>query len=232
MARPPAREKLTALAQSATAVFGRRGYRGTRTADVASAAGMSSGSVFTYVESKEALFHLVFLHGFGLLAEGPLPLPIPTPAMAETVALVADQLRREPVSNLQAALKEDHPADVAAELREIVGERYARVERLWPLLAVIERCAIEIPELEDFYFRRTRIGYFGRLASYLEKRASAGYLRPMPDYAVAARIVSEAIAWFAWHRREGRDADLYGDDATRATVVAFVCAALLEENGR
>ena len=40
---------------------------------------MSAGSLFTYVESKEALFHLVFLHGLGLLPEEPPVLPLSTP---------------------------------------------------------------------------------------------------------------------------------------------------------
>ncbi|HTT87683.1 MAG TPA: helix-turn-helix domain-containing protein [Acidimicrobiales bacterium] len=229
MARPPSRDKLSAIAESATVVFGRRGYRGTRMADVAAAAGVSSGSIFTYVESKEALFFLVFAAGFGVLDDPPLP--VPTPAMAQTVALVRDQLQKAPVSGLKAALKRERPDDMAVELREIVEERYVFLEGVWPLLAVIERCAVEIPELEQFYFRRARVGYFGRLASYLEKRASAGYLRPMPDYAVAARVVSETIAWFAWHRREGRDAQLYSDDAARTTVISFICAALLPEGG-
>ena len=60
-----------AIAIAATEIFWRRGYRGTRTADVAAGAGMSAGSLFTYVESKEAMFHLVFLHGLGLLPDRP-----------------------------------------------------------------------------------------------------------------------------------------------------------------
>lgn len=40
---------------------------------------MSAGSLFTYVESKEALFHLVFLYGLGQLPEPPAVLPLGTP---------------------------------------------------------------------------------------------------------------------------------------------------------
>jgi AcrR family transcriptional regulator len=229
VARLPAPERLEALAEAATGVFGRLGYRGTRMADVASSAGMSSGSVFTYVESKEALFHLVFAHAFGAF-DGAVPeLPLATPAPGVTASLVEANLRSVPVPNLRAGLTEDNPGDVAAELRGIVAERYAIQEQLWPILAVIERCAVEVPELEEFYYRRTRVGYFGRLAAYLEKRAADGYLRPMPDFAVAARVVSETISWFAWHRREGRDAHLYGDEAARNTVIEFICAALVPE---
>jgi AcrR family transcriptional regulator len=196
-------------------------------ADVGAAAGMSSGSVFNYVESKDALFHLVFTRAFEPVGVGTDDLPYPTPEPGVTARLIEAKLRSIPVPYLKAALGEEEPVDVRAELRGIVLERYAIQESLWPVLAVIERCAAEVPEIEEFYFRRTRVGYFGRLAAYLEKRALSGHLRAMPDFAVAARIVSEMISWFAWHRREGRDARVYDDDAARDTVVAFVCAALL-----
>jgi hypothetical protein len=49
----------------------------------------------------------------------------------------------------------------------------------------------------------------------------------MPDATVAARLVAELVAWFAWHRRKGRDAGLYDDQIARRTVIEFVCAALV-----
>jgi AcrR family transcriptional regulator len=227
MARAPSRDRLAALAESATRVFGRLGYRGTRMADVASEAGMSSGSVFTYVESKEALFHLVFAYGFGLLGEGALHLPLPTPEPGESIKVIEESLRAVPSPALREALRREQPIDITTELRGIIEERYSIQECLWPVLAVIERCAVELPEIEEFYFGRTRVAYFARFASYLERRTASGYLHAMPDAAVTARLVSECISWFAWHRREGRDAALYDDSVARATVVEFTCAALL-----
>ena len=232
MVRRPAGERLATVAEAATRVFGRHGYRGTRTADVAAQAGLSTGSLFTYVESKEALFHLVFAHGFDRYAEGLPELPLVAPPFPETLELIATGLRRYPVPRFRAALAETSPEDVAGELRGIVEERYEMFDRLWPVLAVIERCAVELPELEDFYYGRARVGYHTQLAGYLESRAAAGLFRPMPDPAVAARVVSEAVVWFAWHRREGRDAALYDDAVVRQTVVEFVCAALLPERLR
>ena len=227
MPRAAPRDRLAAIADAATKVFGRRGYRGTRTSDVATQAGLSSGSIFNYVESKEALFHLVFAHGFGHLADALPPLPLATPGPGETIELIEQGLRSAPAPKLRAALKETDPTDVGSELRGIVEERYAIQAGLWPMLAVIERCAVELPELEAFYYRRVRISYFEHLARYLDARARHGYLRAMPDAAIAARVVSEMVSWFAWHRHEGRDANLYDDDMVRATVVSFVCAALL-----
>src|SRR5262249_25542997 len=213
-----------------TAEFGRVGCRRTRTADVARIAGISSGSVFTYVRSKAALFHLVFLYGFGRLDD--VALPLVAPPVADIVASIEKELRRIPNPNLRAALATDEPADVRAELRGIVEESYAIFERNWRMLRVIERCAVDIPELEAFYFGSLRGGYFGQLARYLDRRGSAGLLRTMPDSAASARVVSETITWFAWHRREDRDADVYDDDVARETVIAFICAALAPEASR
>ena len=226
--RRPPRERLLAVATEAGREFRRLGYRGTRTADVAAKAGMSSGSIFTYVESKEALFHLVFLHGFDYLTESLPNLPLATPAPGETLALIEQNLRNVPTPKMRAALREDRPSDVTAELRGIVEERYSMLERLWPVLSVIERCAAEMPDLEAYYFQRTRTAYFARLTEYLEKRAAGGYFRPLPEPAITARLITESVTWFAWKRREGRDSGTYDDDAVRETLFQFVCSALLE----
>lgn len=216
-----------AIAAAATGVFGRLGYRGTRTADVAAKAGVSAGSLFTYVESKEALFHLVFLYCLDLLPDDP-ELPLATPEPGETVALFARALDQTPLSHVQAALATGEPVDVAKELREIVEELYDTVERYWSLLAVVERCAAEVPELEALWFGGSRAGAYANLAEYLRRRTARGLLRPVPDATMAARLVVEMVAWSAWHRREAeRDAALYDDQTARRTAIEFICAALV-----
>jgi AcrR family transcriptional regulator len=232
MPRKSPGERLLAVAEAATEVFGRLGYRGTKTADVAAKAGMSTGSLFTYVESKEALFHLVFLYGFDMCAEIVHELPLGTPGPGETIRAIERGLNQVQMPRIQAALVEENPVDVAVELREIVVERYDLIERYWPLLAVIERCAVEMPELEAAWFDIARAGSFEELGSYLERRAASGLLRAMPDSEVAARVVTESLSWFAWHRHGGRDAVLYKDETVRRTVVEFICAALVPESKR
>jgi AcrR family transcriptional regulator len=109
-------------------------------AEVAAKAGMSTGSLFTYVESKETLFHLVFLYCLLLLPDSP-ELPLRTPEPGAPVALFAEALDATPMFRLHAALVGDEPADVTGELRGIVAEIYDTLERAWPLLSVVERCA-------------------------------------------------------------------------------------------
>ena len=224
--RPP--ERLGDIAAAATRVFGRLGYRRTHMADVAADAGLSSGAIYGYVESKGALFHLVFAHAFGLFSEGLPDLPLPTPPLEETLELVSRGLSKAAATpKLRAALLIDDPDDIRSELTSIVDERYAMTEALWPVLAVVERSAVDLPQLDELYFQRGRRGHHSQLQRYLDRRAARGYLRALPDTAVAARLVTEAIAWFAWHRRDDRDAARFDDARARATVVEFVCGALL-----
>ena len=84
-----------------------------------------------------------------------------------------------------------------------------------------------MPELEALWFCRARAGSNAELGQYLQSRMAKGLLRPMPDVAVAARAVTESVAWFAWHRHQGRDSALYDDETARRTVIEFVCAALV-----
>jgi AcrR family transcriptional regulator len=229
MSKPSPSQRLAAIAAAAIEAFGRAGYRGTRTADVAARAGLSAGSLFTYVESKEALFHLVFLYALDLLPESP-ELPLPTPGPGETVALFGRALQDVPVSRIRAALAVQETDNAGEELRGIVEELYDTMERYWPLLAVVERCSAEIPDLNALWFGEGRSGIYSDLAEYLQRRAASGRLRPMPDSTMAARLIGELVAWFAWHRREDHDAALYDDKNARRTVIEFACAALVPEN--
>ena len=76
--RPP--ERFNQLVTSAIKVFTRRGYRRTQMADVARDMGVSPGTLYNYVASKEALFHLLIERAFRA-DQGALPtkLPLPTP---------------------------------------------------------------------------------------------------------------------------------------------------------
>jgi len=224
-----AAQRVREVAEAGTRVFGRLGYQRAHMADVAAEAGLSSGAIYTYVTSKEALLHLVFAWAFGEVDADAVDLPMPTPAAGETLALVARGLARTArTPRMREALAGRAPTDVAEELRGIIEERYDLVARLWPVLAVIERSATDLPELDELYFERGRRGQFDQLARYLAQRAAAGAVRPMVDPEITARLVTESIAWFAWHRRDSRDAATFDEDATRASVVAFCCDALLE----
>lgn len=196
-------------------------------AEVAGAAGLSAGAIYTYVDSKESLLHVVFAQFFGRYAEGIPELPITAPPFPETLDLVGRGLRSEAATPLlRAAADCDGPSDVRHELSAIVEEYYSMLERVWPILAVIERCAVDLSELRDFYFGRRRPGQLGLLARYVARRAASGQLADLGDAELAAQLAVEAITWHAWHRLEGFDATRHTKAGSRQVVVDFVCNAL------
>jgi AcrR family transcriptional regulator len=223
--RSSQQDRLADIAGAATRVFGRLGYRRTQMAAVAAEAGLSTGAIYSYVASKEALFHLVFAFGFGAIGERLPDLPIAAPPFDDTLQLIRQGLRKSAATPRLRAALDDAPIDMRTELAAIIEERYTAIEQIWPLLAVIERSAVDLHELEAFYFQQGRRGYLGQLTRYLEQRARSGHLRPLPDAAVAARMMTETIVWFAWHRREDRDAALYEDERARTTIVELLCNA-------
>ena len=228
MKRPSQQDRLAEIAAAATRIFGRLGYRRAQMAGVAADAGLSAGAIYTYVESKEALFHLVFAVGFGELGDQLPELPVATPSSDETIRLIGKGLRRSAATpRLREALDEDAPIDLRAELAAIIEERYAMMERIWPLLAVIERSAVDLPELEALYFQRGRRGQLAQLTRYIEQRMRAGHFQTMTDPSVAARVIVETVTWFAWHRRDDRDADAYDDRRARTTIIELLCNAFI-----
>jgi AcrR family transcriptional regulator len=219
VARISQQSRLEHIAATGAETFGRLGYRRARMADVAASAGLSAGAIYTYVESKEALFHLVLLSLLEAVPDSADGLPLVAPPFAETLAMMDSQLRTlATVPALQAAARRRTPADVRAELAEIVAEHYAMIQRLWPALAVIERCAVDLPELHEFYFQRRRRDHL----------STSGHFAPFTDTRVAAQLAIESIVWFAWHRLQGFDAGEFDQaEAGRQTVIEFVCNALI-----
>src|SRR5437016_13607302 len=95
MARQP-ETRLSDLIEAAIEVFIAKGYRRTQMADVARAASVSQGTLYNYVESKEALFYLILDRGF---SDAPPParseLPIRTPPMDAIVRRLGERMASE-----------------------------------------------------------------------------------------------------------------------------------------
>jgi AcrR family transcriptional regulator len=183
----------------------------------AAAAGLSPGALYRYVESKDALLLLVFSAD----TAPTLTFPVSTPTRTQLLTAIAERLAtlgRTP--RLDAALNRRRPpADASAELRDILQERYDLVAHSWPLLAVVERSSLDLPELFDAYFHRGRRHLTDKIARYLDQRINSGTLRPVPDARLAARFLEESLTWFAWHRHGDPDSADIGDGEARTTAI-------------
>jgi AcrR family transcriptional regulator len=222
---------LDEVVDAAAEVFARQGYRRTQMADVARELGVAAGTLYRYVESKEALFDLCVQRAF-LPSSAPPPaaLPVATPGKEEVAAHVRQRFAAMGRHRaLRAALERPAPADPAAEVAELVGELYAFLRDNRRGLRLLERSAADRPELAEVHFGRGRGRLIERWAAWIERRIAEGVFRPVPDARVAARLVIETCAWFAWHRH-GDPAPAEIDDRVACdTVTTFCVRALVKE---
>jgi AcrR family transcriptional regulator len=216
------------VARAACKVFIEKGYRLTLMTDVAAELELSHALLYRYVKGKEALFELALIYAVDQQAAATIEVPVPNPAPGQTLALVKKWAKENatfPV--IRAALVEEQSSDTAQEFLRIIDERYLFIERNRRVLALLERSALDVPDLHSFYFKKGRRSQVGQLSSYLDRRIDSGDLRPVSDVEVAARFIVETIAWFAWHRKADPDSAMIADDQAHQTVRELLLAAFL-----
>ncbi len=229
MARTRAPGRLQDILDAALDVFSTVGYRRARMQDVAQAAGVSPGLLYTYAAGKEALFSLVIQREVGVDVDG-LELPVPNPGTQDLEAVVERVLvasMRAP--SLVAAEQRAAATDARAEISAIVAEVYDSISGARRLLRLIERTALDWPELADRFYNRRRRPFVQRLGRYIARRTESGDFRSVPHPEVAARFVLESASWFANHRLGDHDGKEIDDAVARATVIELVANSLVAE---
>lgn len=104
-------DRTQAVAKAALECFSQGGFRLTQISDVSERMGFSVGTIYRYVESKEALFHLAALEAVDAVLEG-LALPVKVTGPSDTAAALRAMIATDrlwPV--LHAAVRGPAPAD-------------------------------------------------------------------------------------------------------------------------
>jgi AcrR family transcriptional regulator len=235
-------DRLDQLVEHATRVFTALGYRRTQMADIAREMGVAPGTLYLYVESKEALFDFVVQRALADESAtahprpapagetSPPALPIPAPPPGATLEQVRRRLAwASSLPQLDAALARQEGIEPRAELEGIVRELYETNHRYRRAKRLIAASALDWPELAAIYYVEIRRDVIRRLARYLETRIEQRWLRPVPDAATATRLILETVAWFARHRYGAPDSEMIRDDVARETVVHVLVNAFCLE---
>jgi AcrR family transcriptional regulator len=223
--------RLERLVDCAARVFIDQGYRRTQMADVAEALGVAKGTVYLYVQSKEALFDLVARYAdVERPFRTPPALPVPTPKPGATIEHVRQRLaENQSLAAIDAALARQRVTDVRAEIEAIVGELYDAMARNRHGLRLLDRAAPDLPELAALWFGGARGGLITVLEHYLQDRIRRGQVRSVPDSAVAARLIIETVVFWAVHRHWDPHPQAVEERVARRTVVQFLRDALVKE---
>jgi AcrR family transcriptional regulator len=195
-------DRFALLIGAATKTFVARGYRLTQMSDIAEALGVAKGTLYGYVESKEALFDAAVRFADSA-TQGPdvSALPLATLVAGSTVKYIRARLTAEIREfELTAALTGSRRSkDGRAELARIVRDLYRRMARNRRALKLVDRCAVDHPELAAVWFKEGRWGQVALLSHYLERGIADGHLRRVPSVPIAARMILETIALWAIH---------------------------------
>jgi AcrR family transcriptional regulator len=227
MARAIPPDRLARLVECATEVFIERGYRRTQMADVAEALGVAKGTLYLYVESKEALFDLVARRADAPPLTTPPALPIRTPKRGATLGYLRERItKNQAPAALVGALRKSRVRDTRAELEEIVRELYDTVARNRRGIKLLDRSARDHPELAALWFGGARDGLIRLLGEYLANRSARQLIRPVPDAALTGRLVIETVVFWAVHRHWDPHPQPVDESTARETVVRFIVEAL------
>ncbi len=217
-------DRIEQIATAALACFSTAGYRLTQVVHVTERLGVSAGSIYRYVESKEALFHIAALQAVGRPPDD-FELPIKVSGLEQTVAVLRDVVAEDrawPI--LEAAVSAPSPVDLKGEARAIAAELYAAVTARAPLILLLDRCSHELPELAEIFDVQIRNRYLDDLVTWVLRRR---LLDPggREEAAAVARGVMEAVTWLARNRPRDRTATTITDSQAQAAAVRIFANA-------
>jgi AcrR family transcriptional regulator len=228
MARRIPSNRFDELVRKATQVFIARGYRLTQMSDIAEAVGVAKGTLYGYVESKDALLRLCLYYGDEV---GPIEVPETLPLRAPVAGEIGLQVKESLAQGLRlpllaAAQKTQRALDPAAELRGVIGELYDLMAVNRHRIKLLDRC-MDHPDLGGLWQQAGRIQSRLDLTRYLEARIRAGQVRVVPDVALAARIVIETCATWAVHIHWDRAPESYEPELARSNAIDFLVRGLI-----
>ena len=223
-------ERLDQIAEAATEVFIQDGFGPARIARIAAVARVGPGTIYLYAESKDALYELALRRALEDPDLWELKLPHPTPVRGQ----LADHVWRclqNAAHFPQLWLAADSPAPpretIGAELDGILSELFAWLYRYRHAIKLIEKSAVDWPDVAQVFYRRFWRGGIRRISDYLGKRMREGVIPRRDSELAAAQLLVEAMTWMAVHRHWS-DADApVSDQAVTRTVLPMLRAAIL-----
>lgn len=223
-------KRLRELVEAALGVFCRQGYERSQVADVAKVMGVAVGTIYLYVEGKEALFDLVVRHTASADSAwlDDIEIPVPTPANGSTVEFLREVFGREGQwPHLKAALRKRRTADIRAELDGVVREQYRLMARHRRGLVLLMRSALEFPGLADVFVLGLRQRLLDGLAQYLESRIRVGQIRPLASVAATAAVLTQTIAWANLQRPFDPGLNSLSEQSVEDATVDLIVSGLL-----
>lgn len=206
------------------------GYARTQIADIAKEMKVAVGTVYLYVESKEALFDLVvrFASTDDPAWLDELEPPFPTPTPGATLEFLRGLFDRDELwPELEAALASERAADLRAELEAVVREQYRLARRHRHGLALLARSAFEFPGLSEVFIFGLRQRLLEKMSRYIAMRAASRQFRNTENPFASAAVLNQAITWANLQRPYDPGLMTLDDTAVEDETVALLVNGLI-----
>jgi len=205
------------------------GYFAARMDKIAQSAGLTPGALYTYFESKEALFDFVLRKNILDLTPEQWPeTPVATPPPNSTLEFLKNEiLNTDFLTSLTGALEADDCPDPKNELEHIVREFFDIREKYRIVIIILYMSAPDWPELNEVWQSAIATRSRSLLRRYIEKRISQQLFNPVPDTEYAMAAVEGLVHLFTINRNYLLP-DLEFDEAiARDTVIQTVVNFLI-----
>lgn len=194
---PP--DRYPKLLDAAAAAFVEHGFLRTQMDDIAGRLGVSKGTVYRAVDSKECLFAAV-------IAFGDFPDQIPVTELEAigdisaigaglAVELVDGVARLELAQVVAGRRRLRADGGFGEEIERATIELYRVMRSRRTAIMVLDRCAVEFPELAAVWYGDGRYALVDLWERYLELRAS--HVATGIDRAILARTIVEVLTTWA-----------------------------------
>ncbi len=218
---PP--DRLVKLLDAAAAAFVEHGFQRTQMDDIADRLGVSKGTIYRAVDSKETLFAAVIAWGDSsdeVPGDGLTPTHDVTSVATTVAAELADAVAGLELTTIVADRKRLRAASGFGDEIERVTTGLFRVMRgRRTAIMVLDRCASEMPGLATVWFGDGRYALLDLLHDYLTLRST--HLTIDVDPAILARTIVELITTWAVKMPWDPAPRPYPDDTAAA------CAAMI-----
>ena len=215
-ATPP--DRLVKLLDAAAAAFVEHGFQRTQMDDIAARLGVSKGTIYRTVDSKETLFAAVVAWG-----DTPDAAPgdglTPTNDLTAVAATVATELA-DAVAGLELTTIVAHRRRLRSgdgfgnEIERLTTGLHHLMRLHRTAIMVLDRCAGEMPELAAVWFGDGRYALVDLWHDYLTLRST--HLTIAVDPAILARAIVELITTWAVKMPWDPAPRLYPDDTAPA----------------
>ncbi|MCP4751398.1 MAG: TetR/AcrR family transcriptional regulator [Proteobacteria bacterium] len=225
-------DRMKTIVEASVKLLLTTGYRRTQMADIAREAGISSGTIYNYFAGKEALFDFLIRKEMLLLPPDQWPeIPIATPKPGATLKFIKSETRKGIAffADLEAAVARDECPDPRSELETIVRRYFSTLSQSRIFIMLLDKSALDWPEMADVYDRTIRSRMKKLLKQYLDKRISQKHFRQVPDAFASVRLIMHIMDWFAKLRPYSSDAGKIGEEIAEETVVDALLQTFIPE---